>query len=171
MRRWPLLFALSILLTVVAYRVLGQQRFDRLATNGEIKQTREEAAARMPFHFTKDYFPGTLDAAGKPLIGTEMMNFAVHGGKLYAGLGNRNLPEDAPVKVGAQIIVKDSEGSPWRVELQFRETAPGATGLPVLFRPELVRSNHRWRLGGFGAFNGAGTCVDSPRMPNCERTT
>ena len=131
MRRRLLLFALLIALTVVTYRVLGQQanpgleqRFNRLATNGDVKQTREEAAAQMPFHFTKDYFPGTLDATGKTLIGTEMMSFATHGGKLYAGLGNRNLPENAPVKVGAQIIVKDSEGSPWRVELQFRETAP-----------------------------------------------
>ena len=76
------------------------------------------------FRFAKDYFPGTVDAAGKPLAGTEMMNFAVHNGKLYAGLGNRNLPDDAAVKVGAQVIVKEDESSAWRVDHQFVPTAP-----------------------------------------------
>jgi len=72
----------------------------------------------------QDYFPGTVDIAGKPLAGTEMMNFAVHGGRLYAGLGNRNLPDDASVKVGAQVIVKDSANAAWRLEHQFQSTAP-----------------------------------------------
>lgn len=74
--------------------------------------------------FEKDYFPGTKDPSGKPLVGTETMNFAVHDGKLFAGLGNRNLPEAAPLKLGAQIIVKDNAKALWRVDYQFPQTAP-----------------------------------------------
>ena len=82
------------------------------------------APPSLTLQFVKDYFPGTVDVAGRPLAGTEMMNFAVHGGRLYAGLGNRNLPDDASVKVGAQVIVKDSANAAWRVEHQFARTAP-----------------------------------------------
>jgi hypothetical protein len=31
--------------------------------------------------FSKDYFPGTEDAAGNPHVGTEMMSIAAHAGK------------------------------------------------------------------------------------------
>jgi acetyl esterase/lipase len=79
--------------------------------------------------FAKDYFPGARDAAGRPLVGTEMMNFASHGGRLYAGLGNRNLPDDAKVREGAQVIVKDSADGPWRVEHQFPLSAPRVNAL------------------------------------------
>jgi hypothetical protein len=58
-----------------------------------------------------------------------MMNFASHGGRLYAGLGNRNLPADAKIKEGAQIIVKESADAPWRVEHQFPSTSPRVNAL------------------------------------------
>jgi arylformamidase len=82
-----------------------------------------------PLAFTKDYFPGTKDAAGPALVGTEMMNFASHGGRLYAGLGNRNLSDHAQVREGAQIIVKDAAEAPWQVEHQFPHTSPRVNAL------------------------------------------
>lgn len=125
---------------------LFQRRFDELDTNKDgFLDAREVGAALRAntrnksdappkttvaaqpfpsFAFIKDYFPGTKDAAGRALVGTEMMNFASHGGRLYAGLGNRNLPAQAPVREGAQVVVKDSTDSPWRVEHQFAATAP-----------------------------------------------
>lgn len=57
------------------------------------------------------------------------MSFAVHDGKLYAGLGNRNLPTNATPKVGAQVIVKDSAKASWRVDHQFPPTAPRVNAL------------------------------------------
>ena len=96
---------------------------------GENVRSRSGPGIGETFVFTKDYFPGTVDAAGHSLAGTETMNFAVHDGKLFAGLGNRNLPVDAAVKVGAQIIVKDAADSPWHVDHQFPSTAPRVNAL------------------------------------------
>lgn len=96
---------------------------------GIVATVRVSNAEPVVFRFSKDYFPGTNDAAGGPLVGTEMMSFAAHGGRLYAGLGNRNLPTDAKVKEGAQIVVKETAAGPWRVEHQFPLSSPRITSI------------------------------------------
>ena len=141
MKLRPLLFTSLIVLAVAADRSPGQQSRPVTDAGGRSKDAdaiqasshrppdastspASNAPPSLTLQFVKDYVPGTVDVAGKPLAGTEMMNFAVHGGRLYAGLGNRNLPDDASVKVGAQVIVKDSANAAWRVEHQFARTAP-----------------------------------------------
>ncbi len=67
------------------------------------------------------YAAGTWDAAGNYMGGTETMNLVAHKGRLYAGVGYwMDLPYsrskgDEPW-TGAQILVKDSSNSDWRVE-------------------------------------------------------
>ena len=69
--------------------------------------------------FTQDYFPGTRDAHGQFMGGTEAMWLAGHGGKLFAAIGyGQDQPGDNP-KPGAQILRKDTAEGPWQVDHQF----------------------------------------------------
>jgi len=74
--------------------------------------------------FSKDYFPGTRDASGQWMGGSETMCLLAHQGKLFAGLGYwMDVPYgkakgDEPW-TGAQVLVKDSAAAPWRVDLNF----------------------------------------------------
>ena len=104
--------------------ILGQEE-DADATQRESWST----ALTNRLIFEKDFFPGTRDAEGMLLAGTETMNFAVHDSKVFAGLGNRNIPTSAPIRVGAQVIVKESAHASWRVDQQFPSTAPRVNAL------------------------------------------
>lgn len=74
--------------------------------------------------FSTDYHPGTRDARGKPMGGTETMRFLSHQGKLFASTGVwMDTPYfqpkgDAPW-TGPQILIKESAGAPWRVDVGF----------------------------------------------------
>ena len=69
--------------------------------------------------FTQDYFPGTRDANGRFLGGTEALWLAGHEGKLFAAIGYAvDRPGDDP-KPGAQIIRKDAPDAPWVVDHGF----------------------------------------------------
>ena len=69
--------------------------------------------------FTKDYFPGTRDAGGQFMGGTEALWLAAFQGRLYAGIGyGQDQPGDDP-KPGAQILRKDAADAPWRVHHAF----------------------------------------------------
>ena len=119
------LLAFSFATSALAQTPVPNARLSRLDKNSD----GVNAAPSLAPQFVKDYFPGTVDVAGQPLAGTETMNFAVHRGRLFAGLGNRNLPDDASVRVGAQVVVKDSGNAAWRVEHQFESTAPRVNAL------------------------------------------
>jgi len=95
---------------------------DALVTKS--KQDLAQAATTSVFPriaYSADYLAGTRDSAGNFIGGTEIMNLALHGGKLYAGVGYwMDLPylknkENYPW-TGAQILVKDSADSSWRLE-------------------------------------------------------
>jgi CubicO group peptidase (beta-lactamase class C family) len=74
------------------------------------------------FKFKKDYFPGTLDINGNYMGGTEAMALAGFHGKLYAAIGfAMDVPSNEP-KLGAQILVKETKNSNWKVEKQFDTT-------------------------------------------------
>jgi hypothetical protein len=68
--------------------------------------------------FKSDYTAGT-DANGQYRGGTELNGFVAHNGKLFATLGYwRDNPGGDPFP-GAQILVKDNAGAPWRADLNF----------------------------------------------------
>jgi hypothetical protein len=54
---------------------------------------RSAAPALLDLKFIKDYTPGTRDANGQFMGGTETVRLIGHGGRLYAGIGFWN---DAP---------------------------------------------------------------------------
>jgi hypothetical protein len=69
--------------------------------------------------FTQDYFPGTKDANGQFMGGTEAMWLAGHDGKLFAAIGyGQDQPGNDP-KPGAQVLRKDAPDAPWQVDHAF----------------------------------------------------
>ena len=69
--------------------------------------------------FTRDYIPGTRDANGQFMGGTEAMWLAGHEGKLFAAIGyGQDQPGDDP-KPGAQVLRKDTADGPWLVDQEF----------------------------------------------------
>jgi len=77
------------------------------------------ASALAQLRFTKDYLPGTRDAQGQFMGGTEAMWLAGFKGRLYAGIGyGQDQPGDDP-QPGAQILRKDGTDGPWRVDHAF----------------------------------------------------
>jgi hypothetical protein len=75
--------------------------------------------------FSTDYAPGTKDARGQRMGGTETMRFLHHRGKLFASTGTwmdlpyGPRPEGRPPWTGPQILVKESASAPWRVDVSF----------------------------------------------------
>jgi hypothetical protein len=75
--------------------------------------------------FSRDCEPGTKDANGRLIGGTETMRFLCHRGKLFASTGAwMDLPygpraEGKPAWTGPQILVKESAAAPWRVDVSF----------------------------------------------------
>lgn len=65
--------------------------------------------------FTQDYLPGTRDANGQSMGGTEVMWLAGHDGKLFAAIGYGQDRPEADPKPGAQVIRKDAPDAPWQV--------------------------------------------------------
>jgi hypothetical protein len=71
--------------------------------------------------FEISFAAGSRDAAGRFAGGTEMRLLTAHAGRLYAGNGyweDRPGPEGPQ---GAQILVLDGPGVPWRVDHAFEE--------------------------------------------------
>jgi hypothetical protein len=83
-----------------------------------------DAASLTSLELTRDVVMGTRDQNGEWMSGTETMRLMPHEGRLYASLGEwMNVPYgetrgDRPW-LGAQVLVKQSASSPWRVEKTF----------------------------------------------------
>jgi len=74
--------------------------------------------------FAVSFMPGSRDAAGRFMGGTEMRVLAAHAGRLYAGNGywaDHPGPEGLQ---GAEILVLDGPGARWRVDHGFDERMP-----------------------------------------------
>jgi hypothetical protein len=75
--------------------------------------------------FSRDCEPGTKDANGQFLGGTETMRFLCHKGRLFASTGCwMDLPygpreEGKPAWTGPQVLVKESAAAAWRVDVSF----------------------------------------------------
>lgn len=92
------------------------------ATNSATNSTTVMAAAineneqDFQLSFSKDYFPGSKDANGQFMGGTETNHLLTHEGKLWAGIGYwRDEPGSDP-SPGAQVLVKDSADGDWAVD-------------------------------------------------------
>ena len=74
---------------------------------------------------TRDYEAGTTDSAGKFMGGTETLSLVAHGGKLFAGIGFWNdvrfIGDMTDPYPGAQVLVKEAAGAPWKQEIAFGE--------------------------------------------------
>jgi len=93
-------FALAVTATVITAVAQGQARAD---------------------DFQVSFQAGVRDAAGRFAGGTEMRLLTAHNGKLYAGNGyweDRPGPEG---RQGAEILVLDAPGPPWRADHAFEE--------------------------------------------------
>src|SRR5438876_1979872 len=96
-------FALAVMATVITAVAQGQAHAD---------------------DFQVSFQAGVRDAAGRSARGTEMRLLTTHDGKLYAGNGyweDRPGPEG---RHGAEILVLDAPGLPWRVDHVFEERLP-----------------------------------------------
>jgi hypothetical protein len=94
--------------------------------------------------FQISFAAGSRDADGRFAGGTEMRLLTAHSGRLYAGNGyweDRPGPEG---RQGAQILVLDRPGMPWRVDHAFEERLP----------------NRRWRDLAVGALAEADFATD-----------
>jgi len=94
--------------------------------------------------FQISFAAGSRDAAGQFAGGTETRLLTAHGGRLDAGNGyweDRPGPEG---RQGAQILVLDGPGMPWRVDHAFEERLP----------------NGRWRDLAVGALAEADFATD-----------
>jgi len=84
------------------------------------------ALAQQPLPaFAPSYVAGTRDGAGRFMGGTETRTLVAHDGKLFAGNGywkDMPGPEGTP---GAQVLVLDGPGTPWRVDASFDDLLPG----------------------------------------------
>jgi hypothetical protein len=73
--------------------------------------------------YSLSYAGGGRDAQGDFLGGTELMNLAASGGRLYAGIGywmdRPGVFGSSDPRSAAQILVLDSKGAQWRQEFVF----------------------------------------------------
>jgi hypothetical protein len=93
----------------------------------------EPRETTLRFTFTPDFFPGTKDANGEILGGTELMRLDVHGGKLFAGVGYFGQDPARRRAPGAQVLRKDSAGSGWVVDATFPDYVRVDTLVSVTF--------------------------------------
>lgn len=99
--------------------------------------------------FQVSFAAGSRDAAGRFAGGTEMRLLTAHTGKLYAGNGYWEDRPGAEGLQGAQILVLDGPGKPWRVDHAFEERLP----------------NGRWRDLAVGALAEAVFATDGSGAP------
>jgi hypothetical protein len=105
--------------------------------------------------FQISFAAGSRDVAGRFAGGTEMRLLTAHAGSLYAGNGyweDRPGPEGLQ---GAQILVLDRPGMPWRVDHTFEERLP----------------NGRWRDLAVGALAEADFVTDGSGVPLPRRVS
>jgi hypothetical protein len=85
------------------------------------------------FTFVPEFHPGTNDANGQLLGGTELMRLAAHEGKLSAGVGYFGQDPRKPHAPGAQVLRKDSAASGWVVDATFPDYVRVDTLVSVTF--------------------------------------
>ena len=79
----------------------------------------EPKKSSIAFTFEPDFTPGTKDAAGNVLGGTELMRLTAYDGKLFAAVGYFGQDPAKRRAPGGQVLRKDAAGGPWVVEATF----------------------------------------------------
>jgi len=79
----------------------------------------EPKVSSISFKFKPDFKPGTRDANGTLLGGTELMRLAAYDGKLFAAIGYFAQDPAKRQAPGGQVLRKDSPDSGWVVEASF----------------------------------------------------
>jgi len=77
---------------------------------------------KIPFVFTRDYFPGTKDSNGNNLSGNELMRIISYKGELFASTSTFTDPRgytNDPDYTGCQVIRKKDAISGWEVDKSF----------------------------------------------------
>jgi hypothetical protein len=74
--------------------------------------------------FQRAYVPGSRDAAGRFMGGTELRILTAYQGKLYAGIGYWEDRPGIEGPQGAEILVLDGPGAAWRVDYVFDARMP-----------------------------------------------
>ena len=102
--------------------------------------------------FQVSFKPGSLDAAGHLLGGTEIRSLVAHAGKLFAGNGYWEDEPGSEGFQGAEILVLDRPDGRWRVDHAFEEEMP----------------NGRARHLAIGAMNEVNFATDGKGQPLAE---
>jgi hypothetical protein len=106
------------------------------------------AGARADGGFQRAYAPGSRDAAGRFMGGTELRILTAYQGKLYAGNGYWEDRPGAEGPQGAEILVLDGPGAAWRVDYVFDGRMPN--GRPREFTVSAL-AGVRFETDGAGA--------------------
>jgi len=69
--------------------------------------------------FRRDWLPGTEDAHGRLMTGTECNYIVAHRGRLYAAISMWNHDSANAPNPGPSVLVKPSAGAPWEVDACF----------------------------------------------------
>jgi hypothetical protein len=93
----------------------------------------EPKETSLKFTFLPDFHPGTKDATGELMGGTELMRLATHDGKLFAGVGYFGRDPREPHAAGAQILRKDAANGGWQVDATFPDYVRVDTLVAVTF--------------------------------------
>jgi hypothetical protein len=93
----------------------------------------EPKETMLKFKFVPDYLPGTKDANGEVLGGTELMRLTTHDGKLFAGVGYFGQDPAKQPAPGAQVLRKDSARNGWVVDATFPDYVRVDTLVAVTF--------------------------------------
>lgn len=93
----------------------------------------EPKETALKFTFVPDFHPGTQDANGEMLGGTELMRLTAYDGKLFAGVGFFGQDTAQRPAPGAQILRKDSAASAWVVDATFPDYVRVDTLVAVTF--------------------------------------
>jgi hypothetical protein len=108
------------------------QRAAQQAANAELTPLRDALRSRSiadtrrrqitEFTFSRDYEPGTRDANGQMLAGSELMRIVAHKGELFASTSTFTDPRlytGDPAYPGCQVLRKTSSRSGWQVDISF----------------------------------------------------
>jgi hypothetical protein len=114
---------LQLLLMPIAVFGLLSNAFFASPTAISLAQSEKPQSAGSPnakplfnLKFSKDYFPGTRDAKGQFMGGTETGSLVAHQGRLWAGIGYwKDTPGRDPAP-GPQVLVKTAANQPWQVD-------------------------------------------------------
>ncbi|MEI7809556.1 MAG: hypothetical protein WCJ07_13845, partial [Verrucomicrobiota bacterium] len=99
-----------------------------MARDGDVQVYRKEGGGPVPLsdskaftdlRFTRDWIPGTPDANGRLMSGTECHYLVAHGGRLYAAICVWNNDAQRGPNPGPSVLVKESANAPWEVDAYF----------------------------------------------------